>query len=87
MQWHCLSLSDGDRTDALKFRPMVEDNNSRNKTAYTISIEARDGVTTGVSAADRFTTIKTDVHLLRVSTQRLKGLMRKPQSSGRDSHE
>ncbi len=56
----CLCLTE-DRTDALKLRPMVEDNNSRNKTAYTISIEARDGVTTGVSAADRVTTIKTAV--------------------------
>ncbi len=57
----CLCLTD-ERADALKLRPMVEKNNSRNKTAYTISIEARNGVTTGVSAADRVTTIKTAVN-------------------------
>ncbi|WP_457576327.1 3,4-dihydroxy-2-butanone-4-phosphate synthase [Desulfomarina sp.] len=56
----CLCLTD-DRADALCLYPMVEHNTSRNKTAYTISIEARNGVTTGVSAADRVTTIKTAV--------------------------
>ncbi len=40
---------------------MTAHNNSRNQTAFTVSIEARDGVTTGVSAADRVTTIKTAI--------------------------
>ena len=37
---------------------MVTHNTSQNNTAYTITIEAKEGVTTGVSAADRVTTIK-----------------------------
>ena len=40
---------------------MVANNESRNGTAFTVSIEARDGVTTGVSAADRVQTIKTAI--------------------------
>ncbi len=38
---------------------MVSDNSSQFGTAFTVSIEAKQGVTTGVSAADRVTTIKT----------------------------
>jgi 3,4-dihydroxy 2-butanone 4-phosphate synthase/GTP cyclohydrolase II len=41
---------------------MVQDNKARFGTAFTISIEARNGVTTGISAADRATTIKTAVN-------------------------
>ena len=40
---------------------MVADNDSRHGTAFTVSIEARNGVTTGVSASDRLRTIKTAV--------------------------
>lgn len=40
---------------------MVNDNTSRNGTAFTISIEARHGVSTGVSAEDRVTTIRTAI--------------------------
>ena len=40
---------------------MVAHNGSRHGTAFTVSIEARDGVTTGVSAADRVTTIRTAI--------------------------
>lgn len=54
----CLCLS-GRKIDSLNLPPMVADNSSRNQTAFTVSIEARHGVTTGVSAADRVTTIKT----------------------------
>lgn len=54
----CLCMP-GEKIDALGLPPMTAHNNSRNQTAFTISIEARDGVTTGVSAADRVTTIKT----------------------------
>ena len=56
----CLCLTD-EKVDRLGLPPMVSRNNSRNKTAFTISIEARHGVTTGVSAADRVTTIKTAI--------------------------
>jgi len=52
----CLSLSD-DLGDKLNLPLMVRDNQSRFGTAFTISIEARKGVTTGISAADRATTI------------------------------
>ncbi len=57
----CLSLSE-EMADKLKLQPMVQDNKARFGTAFTISIEARNGVTTGISAADRATTIKTAVN-------------------------
>ena len=53
----CLCLPQ-ELTQALGLRPMVECNESKNCTAFTVTIEARDGVTTGVSAKDRITTIK-----------------------------
>lgn len=46
------------KCDELNLPPMVTDNTCKNKTAFTISIEAREGVSTGVSAADRVRTIK-----------------------------
>ncbi len=54
----CLCLTD-EKIESLGLSPMVVNNNSANQTAFTISIEAKYGVTTGVSAADRVTTIKT----------------------------
>jgi len=56
----CLSLS-SDMADRLDLPLMVRDNRSRFGTAFTVSIEARRGVTTGISAADRATTIRTAV--------------------------
>jgi len=56
----CLTLN-VELADKLKLRPMVQDNRSRFGTAFTISIEAARGVTTGISAADRATTIKVAV--------------------------
>ena len=53
----CLCLSD-EHLQRLALAPMVANNGSRYGTAFTVSIEARDGVTTGVSAADRVTTIR-----------------------------
>ncbi len=47
--------------DKLALPMMVSDNTSKNKTAFTISIEAASGVSTGVSAADRVTTIRAAV--------------------------
>ena len=47
-----------DHASALKLRPMVEVNRSRHATAFTQSIEAGHGITTGVSAADRVQTIQ-----------------------------
>ncbi|EHR7290199.1 TPA: 3,4-dihydroxy-2-butanone-4-phosphate synthase [Vibrio parahaemolyticus] len=54
----CLCLTDA-QADKLELPPMVVNNNSANQTAFTVSIEAKVGVTTGVSAVDRVTTIKT----------------------------
>ncbi|WP_455292868.1 3,4-dihydroxy-2-butanone-4-phosphate synthase [Vibrio parahaemolyticus] len=54
----CLCLTDA-QAEKLELPPMVVNNNSANQTAFTVSIEAKVGVTTGVSAADRVTTIKT----------------------------
>ncbi len=56
----CLSLSE-ELAEKLKLEPMVRDNRSPYGTAFTVSIEARKGVTTGISASDRATTIRTAV--------------------------
>jgi len=56
----CLSLTQ-ERVDQLNLPMMAEMNTSRFGTAFTISIEARKGVTTGISAADRAKTIKTAI--------------------------
>ncbi len=56
----CLCLTDK-KAASLDLPPMVEDNSSRYQTAFTVSIEAAEGVTTGVSAADRVRTVKTAV--------------------------
>jgi 3,4-dihydroxy 2-butanone 4-phosphate synthase/GTP cyclohydrolase II len=52
----CLALT-RDRVDALGLQPMASNNRSRNATAFTVSIEARDGISTGISAADRARTV------------------------------
>jgi len=57
----CLCLTSG-KAAALKLTPMVAQNTSRYQTPFTSSIEAVDGVTTGVSAKDRLTTIRTAIH-------------------------
>lgn len=56
----CLTLTE-EHADRLGLSPMVRDNRSRFGTAFTVSIEAKRGVTTGISAADRATTIRTAV--------------------------
>ncbi|RFU12164.1 3,4-dihydroxy-2-butanone-4-phosphate synthase [Rhodobacteraceae bacterium W635] len=52
----CLSLP-GDRIDALGLPLMSSSNSSRHETAFTVSIEAREGVSTGISAHDRARTV------------------------------
>jgi 3,4-dihydroxy 2-butanone 4-phosphate synthase/GTP cyclohydrolase II len=52
----CLALTK-DRADQLGLEPMTRTNRSRNETAFTVSIEARDGISTGISAADRARTV------------------------------
>lgn len=56
----CLAL-DNSIADQLDLPPMVSDNQSRFGTAFTVSIEAKSGVTTGISAADRARTIQVAV--------------------------
>jgi 3,4-dihydroxy 2-butanone 4-phosphate synthase/GTP cyclohydrolase II len=52
----CLALT-AERADQLGLEPMTRTNPSRNETAFTVSIEAREGITTGISAADRARTV------------------------------
>ncbi|MBU4258914.1 MAG: bifunctional 3,4-dihydroxy-2-butanone-4-phosphate synthase/GTP cyclohydrolase II [Proteobacteria bacterium] len=56
----CVSMK-GEALDVLDLPLMVDNNTSPFKTGFTVSIEARRGVTTGISAADRATTILTAV--------------------------
>ena len=56
----CLALTE-ERCDQLGLPPMVADNTSPFGTAFTVSIEARGKVTTGISAADRAATIRTAI--------------------------
>ncbi|HEY5055638.1 MAG TPA: 3,4-dihydroxy-2-butanone-4-phosphate synthase [Acidobacteriaceae bacterium] len=56
----CLTLSE-ERADHLRLSPMTQENTSRFGTAFTETIEAREGVTTGISAADRAHTIRVAV--------------------------
>ncbi len=52
----CLTLTE-EKADSLELYPMVKDNTSLYRTAFTVSIDAREGVTTGISAYDRALTI------------------------------
>ena len=52
----CLALTK-ERADHLGLEPMARTNRSRNETAFTVSIEAKDGISTGISAADRARTV------------------------------
>jgi 3,4-dihydroxy 2-butanone 4-phosphate synthase/GTP cyclohydrolase II len=56
----CLTLTE-ERADHLRLFPMTRQNSSRFGTAFTETIEAREGVTTGISAADRAQTIRTAI--------------------------
>ncbi len=56
----CLALTPG-KCDELALPPMTADNTSRFGTAFTVSIEAKSGVSTGISAADRAHTVRTAV--------------------------
>ena len=56
----CLTLP-GERIDALGLQLMSTNNSSRHETAFTTSIEAREGVTTGISAHDRARTVSVAI--------------------------
>lgn len=57
----CLTLTP-ERTEALELHPMVANNTAPLGTAFTVSIDARDGITTGISAHDRAVTILKAIH-------------------------
>src|SRR5881397_3133172 len=57
----CLCLTE-ERADELGLRPMTDHNEAPLGTAFTVSVEARDGVTTGISAADRSRTIQVAIN-------------------------
>jgi len=57
----CLTLTP-ERVDELQLPPMVSENTATFGTAFTISIDAREGVSTGISAADRAKTILAAIH-------------------------
>jgi len=56
----CLAL-DSKKVEALNLPPMTPENTSRFNTAFTVSIEAKEGVTTGISAQDRAQTVQTAI--------------------------
>lgn len=56
----CLAMT-GEQVDRLQLAPMVARNRARRSTAFTVSIEAREGITTGISAYDRARTIAAAV--------------------------
>jgi 3,4-dihydroxy 2-butanone 4-phosphate synthase/GTP cyclohydrolase II len=57
----CLCLTE-ERADELALRPMTDHNEAPLGTAFTVSVEAREGVTTGISAADRSRTVQVAIH-------------------------
>tara|TARA_B100000902_G_scaffold398005_1_gene463426 strand:+ start:490 stop:1626 length:1137 start_codon:yes stop_codon:yes gene_type:complete len=59
----CLALT-SDRIESLRLPLMSSSNSSRHETAFTVSIEAKEGVTTGISAQDRALTISTAINPL-----------------------
>src|SRR5689334_11669245 len=56
----CLAITK-ERADQLGLEPMTRTNRSRNETAFTVSIEATEGISTGISAADRARTISVAI--------------------------
>jgi 3,4-dihydroxy 2-butanone 4-phosphate synthase/GTP cyclohydrolase II len=56
----CLAINSG-RAKALRLSPMAVENNAEHGTAFTVSIEAKEGVTTGISAHDRARTVSVAI--------------------------
>lgn len=55
--WICVPMV-GERLDALQLPLMVQDNTERHRTAFTVTVDAREGTTTGISAHDQAVTIR-----------------------------
>src|SRR3546814_684120 len=62
----CVSMTE-ERAKTLRLSPMTAHNGTRHSTAFTVSIEAREGVTTGISAHDRAHTIAVAIEIGRAS--------------------
>jgi len=62
----CLAMT-GERILDLGLPPMARHNSSRHSTAFTVSIEAREGITTGISAADRAKTVAVAIDLKKTA--------------------
>src|SRR5690606_28973952 len=58
---------DRKRVEALGLQPMSRDNRSRMETAFTTSIEAKEGISTGISAADRARTVAVAIDAARTA--------------------
>jgi 3,4-dihydroxy 2-butanone 4-phosphate synthase/GTP cyclohydrolase II len=54
----CVAM-EGDRLDELQLGPMVVENTDARRTAFTVSVDAKDGTTTGISGRDRCRTVET----------------------------
>jgi hypothetical protein len=65
----CVSMT-RQRVEELGLQPMAQKNQAQHQTAFTVSIEAREGVTTGISAADRAHTIAVAINSNRGSPAR-----------------
>src|SRR5712691_3483275 len=59
--WVCVPMT-AERLEQLDLPPMVQRNNTRHGTAFTITVDARHGTTTGISVADQSATIRTLVN-------------------------
>jgi 3,4-dihydroxy 2-butanone 4-phosphate synthase/GTP cyclohydrolase II len=70
--WICLALTP-DRCDELELELMTSKNETPHQTPVTVTIEAREGVTTGISAADRAVTIRTAVDPAKGANAIVKG--------------
>src|SRR6266576_1930289 len=57
----CLAITP-ERVEELRLPPMTQENTAAFGTAFTVSIDARHGITTGISAADRATTVLKAIH-------------------------
>ena len=67
----CLALTE-ERTSELGLSMMVENNESSLETPFTVSIDAREGITTGISASDRSSTIQTAINAQTVKSDLVK---------------
>ena len=63
----CLALT-RERVEQLGLKLMAQNNGTRHQTAFTVSIEAKDGISTGISAADRARTVAVAIDVASLAT-------------------